>query len=385
MNDKPIVESGDEKAVVEYVAKDGQKIKLSPQIIKKFLVSGKSEFVTMQELYYFMGVSKSRGLNPFINDCYLIKYSPNDSAAIVVSIDYYRKRARAQSDCRGWKAGIVLLKGEELIYREGCILLDGEVLVGGWFEAQPAEWDVPMRKEVNLNRYIKRRKDGNPTQFWSPDNQPEQIAKVAESQGLRAAWPDEFQSLYTDAEMESRDAQAELGEAVSKADEKDIEKDLQKTLGESSKSVEGVDEAVEKDLDHFKDEPVEKKEEKKPKKETKKKSSKKSEGKKKAPAKPKKSEGDGKQESKKVANSGNEAGSGEDLEGDQGETQEISFDDLVQTDEWNELLMLKEQHPKFYLKTLKGQTPRTLEAVSGAIEKINQMITDEGGDGIPTG
>jgi len=210
--------STEEKAVVEYRAKDGTQIKLSPQIIRRYLVSGRSELVTDQELFIYMGLCKSRGLNPFIKDCYITKFSPNDPAAIITSIDYYRKRARAQKDCKGWTYGIIILgdKGQP-VYRNGCLLLDDEKLIGGWAEATPEGWTVPMRKEVNLKRYIKKTKEGVVTRFWSPDNQPEQIAKVAESQMLRAAWPDEFQGLYVDSEIQSRNAQEDLDAAVSTA------------------------------------------------------------------------------------------------------------------------------------------------------------------------
>jgi phage recombination protein Bet len=188
-----------------------------------------------------MGVCKSRGLNPFIKDCYLIKYSQKDSAAIVVSIDYYRKRAKAQADCEGWETGIIVEKGREIIYREGTILLDGEALIGGWFKATPKGWKVPMRKEVPVKRYIKKTREGKVTRFWSPDNQPEQIAKVAESQGLRAAWPDEFQGLYVDAERQSEVAQKDLDTSIADAPA-DVPADLEKKLGKpQSKTPESQD------------------------------------------------------------------------------------------------------------------------------------------------
>ena len=230
-----------EKAVVEYVARDGQNIKLTPGIVKKFLVSGNAELVTTQELYLYMGVCRSRGLNPFIKDCYLIKYSSKDNAAIIVSIDYYRKRAKAQPDCEGWETGIIVQQNGNLVYREGTILMDGETLVGGWFKATPKGWKVPMRKDVPVRRYIKKTREGKVTRFWSPDNQPEQIAKVAESQGLRAAWPDEFQGLYVDAERQSEAAQKELDTSVSDA-AANVAPDLEAKLGKpQSKTPEAQD------------------------------------------------------------------------------------------------------------------------------------------------
>lgn len=204
----------DERNVVEYKARDGQQIKLSPEIIKRYLVRGKPELVNNQELFYFMGVCKSRGMNPFINDCYLIKYN-QDPAAVITSIDYYRKRAKAQADCKGWRSGIIIGgEGSGLDYREGTLLLDGERLLGAWFSAKPAGWDIEVRHTVNLKGYIKTRADGQVTKFWSPEKQPDMIAKVAEAQGLRKIWGDEFQGLYVDAERESAEAQADLKGAM---------------------------------------------------------------------------------------------------------------------------------------------------------------------------
>ncbi|MDI6855112.1 MAG: recombinase RecT [Deltaproteobacteria bacterium] len=184
--------------MVVYKAKDGQEVQLSIDIVRNYLVTGKKELVTVQEFVYFMGICKSRGLNPFARDCYLIKYTESDPAAIVTSIDFYRSRARAQADCTGWEKGVVCLneKTGELRYSKGLVLPE-EKLVGGWFKATPKGWDVPFELEVNLEGYIKRTKTGEITKFWRPENQPTMIAKVAESQGLRTLWPDEFRGTIT--------------------------------------------------------------------------------------------------------------------------------------------------------------------------------------------
>jgi len=194
----------EEKGVIVYEAKDGQEIKLSFETIKKYLVQGRAEYVTDQELMYFMGVCKSRGLNPFIKDAYLIKYSEKEGAAIVTSVDYFRKRAKAQRDCKGWKKGIIVERNGQVVYSNG-LMIEGDKLLGGWFKGQPEGWDEPFELEVNLKGYIKRKQDGSVTKFWAPDNQPSQIMKVAESQGLRTLWPDEFQQLYTPEELGEAD------------------------------------------------------------------------------------------------------------------------------------------------------------------------------------
>lgn len=188
------------KEIITYNARDGQEITLGFDIVRKYLVQGKAELVTNQEIVFFMGICKARGLNPFKKDCYLIKYS-NDPAAIVTSIDYFRSRAKSQNNCRGWKKGIIVQKPDGTIRDSYGLILSGEQLVGGFFETKPDGWDEPFRLEVNLDGYIKRKTDGSITSFWQPKNQPTQIAKVAESQGLRTVWPDEFQGLYEQSEI----------------------------------------------------------------------------------------------------------------------------------------------------------------------------------------
>ena len=94
-----------ERDLVKYESR-GQEVILTAAIVREFLVTGKKELVTDQEIYYFLGICKARQLNPFVKDCYLIKYG-SEPAAIVTAIDFYRSRARAQKDCVGWEAGVI--------------------------------------------------------------------------------------------------------------------------------------------------------------------------------------------------------------------------------------------------------------------------------------
>jgi len=126
---------------VTYQAADGQEVKLTPDIVKKYLVQGKGELVTVQELMYFLNICRARKLNPLVKDCYLVKYSENEGAAIITSVDFFRKRARAQKDCKGWKKGVIVRTKEGQVKDSFGLVLPDETIVGGWFEAQPERMD----------------------------------------------------------------------------------------------------------------------------------------------------------------------------------------------------------------------------------------------------
>lgn len=184
---------------IEYTV-SGQTVRLTPAMVRQFLVHGKSELVTDQEIVFFMHICRARGLNPFNKDCYLVKYT-SEPAAIIVSIDKLRYQARKSEDCVGWKSGVIVQKEDGTVRYSNGLILEGEKLLGGWFEGKPRGWEEPFRLEVNLSGYVKRTKEGATTRFWAPENQPTMIAKVAEAQGLRRLWPEQIQGLYLQEEL----------------------------------------------------------------------------------------------------------------------------------------------------------------------------------------
>lgn len=190
-----------EERSITYQAADGNEVRLTPDIVKKYLVQGKGELVTVPELMYFLNICRARRMNPLVKDCYLVKYTEKENAAIITSVDFFRKRARAQKDCKGWKKGVIVKTKDGQVRDSYGLVLKDEELVGGWFEAQPDGWLNPFRLEVNLSGYLKKNGEGKLTRFWQAENQPTMIAKVAEAQGLRSLWPDEFQQIYSEDEM----------------------------------------------------------------------------------------------------------------------------------------------------------------------------------------
>ena len=93
-----------DQRVVTYIAADGQEIKLNIDMVKKYLITpaANADNVSLQEFVFFLNICKSRGLNPFIKDVYPVKYGA-DPLAIITSIDFLRKRAAAEGDCK-WQA-----------------------------------------------------------------------------------------------------------------------------------------------------------------------------------------------------------------------------------------------------------------------------------------
>jgi phage recombination protein Bet len=202
MGNMPTTETSQKKRLdlVTYEAADGVPVELTASTVREYLVRGRKELVTNSELLFFLNICRARGLNPFTNDVYLIKYTQNDPAQIIVSIDFLRAHAKGSDDCEGWDKGIIVLTKDGKVNRTHGLLLDDEKLLGGWFEATPKGWAGPVRVEVNLSGYIKKTKDGSITKFWSPENQPTMISKVAEAQGLRTAWPKRVGKLYVAGE-----------------------------------------------------------------------------------------------------------------------------------------------------------------------------------------
>jgi len=70
-------------ALIEYDTDHG-KVKLSPAIVKRYLVSGKAELVSDTEVIMFMQLCRYQGLNPFLREAYLIKYGSSPATMVGV-------------------------------------------------------------------------------------------------------------------------------------------------------------------------------------------------------------------------------------------------------------------------------------------------------------
>ena len=189
----------DKQTMIFKVGND--QVKLNPGIVRKYLVNGQGS-VTDQEIVYFMHLCKSRQLNPFIKEAYLIKYG-QEPATMVVARDALEKRAIKNVQYNGKKVGIYVMNKEtnELIKRDGTIYIkETEKLIGAWCTVYRKDWENPVSVEVNLDEYIGRKKDGTVNANWA--NKPvTMVTKVAKAQALREAFIEELEGMYEQEEV----------------------------------------------------------------------------------------------------------------------------------------------------------------------------------------
>ncbi|HJJ05202.1 MAG TPA: phage recombination protein Bet [Clostridiaceae bacterium] len=187
-----------ELAVVYKV--DDQEIKLTPKIVQDYLV-GTTAQITMPEFKLFTELCKVRKLNPFLREAYLIKYSNNQPASIVVGKDAILKRAVLNVKYDGMKSGIIVVNDKgEVTERKGTFKLENETLVGGWAEVFRKDWNNSIYCSVSLNEAIQKKGNGEPNSNWS--KQPAtMIEKVAKVRALREAFVEDLGGMYEAEEM----------------------------------------------------------------------------------------------------------------------------------------------------------------------------------------
>ncbi len=182
--------------VVSYESMYGH-VDLSPQVVKDYLVKGQKNSVTQEELVLFIKLCQAQRVNPFVQgEVHLIKYDDKSPAQMVIGYDTYKRRAEENPSYIKKESGIVVLRGDEVIAKEGACLYPTETLVGGWCKVYKARsgQQVTSYKEVSFSEYDKGNK------IWK-EKPCTMIEKVAVSQALREAFPTEFEGLYTEEEM----------------------------------------------------------------------------------------------------------------------------------------------------------------------------------------
>lgn len=191
MENKQLQERGlpTDKLVVYEV--NNQEVKLTPKMVKDYLVRG-NDTVSDQEVVMFINLCKYQQLNPFLNEAYLVKFK-GAPAQIITSKEAYMKRAFADPNYEGFKAGIIVQRGNETLELEGSFSLPGDQLLGGWAEVFVKGKKHSYITKIGMDEFSK----GQATWKSMPKSM---IRKTALVQALREAFPDNLGAMYTEEE-----------------------------------------------------------------------------------------------------------------------------------------------------------------------------------------
>lgn len=170
-------------------------VQLDAETVKQYLVRGNGR-VSDQEVFLFIKMCEAQKLNPFATgEVYLIKFG-DQPAQLVVGYDTYKRRAEENPNHLYTESGIVVVRGSEVVQKQGACLYPTEKLIGGWCRVHKLKnnKEVTTYKECGLDEYDKKQS------VWK-DKPCMMMEKVAVSQALREAYPKDYEGLYTEAEI----------------------------------------------------------------------------------------------------------------------------------------------------------------------------------------
>lgn len=192
--------------VAKFESLSGIAVSLDAETVRNTLTRGNGK-VTDQEVAMFIRTCQAKRLDPLENgEVYLIKYDERAPAQLVVGCHAYIRRADHFPDYRGFQAGITVIRGDnpEPIQKEGACVYKAlnEQLIGGWCRVKRERKNGYIDEtfvEVDLSEYS----TGKSNWIAKPATM---IRKVAISQAFRAAFPNEYEGLYTIDEMQASGA-----------------------------------------------------------------------------------------------------------------------------------------------------------------------------------
>ncbi|WP_428025105.1 phage recombination protein Bet [Arcobacter sp.] len=187
---------------VTYESENGN-VQLSLDIVRNVIAKGKD--FTEMEIYSFIKLCQYQRLNPFLGEAHLIKFG--DNVQMVVGIDVFTNRLDEHPLCEGWKAGLILLKDNNVTERTGTFYLKnhGEQIVGAWFKAQRSDWKTEFEWSVTFSEfykeyYDKKSQKTKPLKNWA-EMPATMIVKCAIASGARKLFTKDFKGVYSSEEI----------------------------------------------------------------------------------------------------------------------------------------------------------------------------------------
>ncbi len=167
----------------EYKALVKTELQISIGDVKKYIAPN----ATDKELFMFMGICKSYGLNPFKREIHFVKYGTT-AANIIVGYENYLKRAERTGKLDGWK----------------CWIDKDDIGEKAIIEIKRKDQSLPVHWEVYRKEFDKQQSTWKTMPMFM-------LKKVAIAQGFRLAFPDDLGGMpYIPEELpQTKDATSE--------------------------------------------------------------------------------------------------------------------------------------------------------------------------------
>lgn len=176
-----------EKSVEFDAFGSGEKIRLTVAMVRDFLAARtKSGAIPSDaEIVKFMMLCKSRQLNPWEGDAFLIGYDGQNGPtfSLVTAHQAFLKRAEVHPEFDGMKSGVIVQNPDgSVVDLEGDFHLDSQTLLGGWATVYFTKRKHPKTARLRLGTFRKN------TSIWGA-NPNGMICKCAEADALRSSFP----------------------------------------------------------------------------------------------------------------------------------------------------------------------------------------------------
>jgi phage recombination protein Bet len=186
-----------------------EKIKLSVQIVRNMLVkpTKQGSQPTDAQVMGFIMLCKTRRLNPFEGDCFIVGYDGKDGPefSLITAHQAFLKRAEVSEQFDGMQSGVIVMGQDDLISNlTGDFVPPGWTLLGAWAKVHLKNRKFPMTDRLNLQS---RAKDNA---FWKRDPAG-MIVKCVEASALRKSFPTILGGMYLMEESGAARLDEQLG------------------------------------------------------------------------------------------------------------------------------------------------------------------------------
>jgi phage recombination protein Bet len=149
----------------------------------------------------FVMLCKTRGLNPFVGDAFIVGYDTDDGPEfnLITAHQALIKRAEAHPQFAGMSSGVIVRRavsdgvGETIEY-DGKYVEPGDTLVGGWSKVKRKDRDEPKYARIALTAFAKG------FGRWKFDGAG-MIVKCAQADALREMFPNQLGGLHVEEEF----------------------------------------------------------------------------------------------------------------------------------------------------------------------------------------